>query len=279
MSISVLPSASITESPSPIVEQPHDRVVIPVRLNPREHGAYAILGVPLATALFIVGLTPATVAVSLAAVISFLAHEPLLIVTGARGNRVKRSATVAARALWIRLSLVAVCGGIAFWLSDDTTRLGLIACLLIAVIECSLSARGRNRTLAAQSLGIAGMTLPCAVVLLAGGVNAVPAVQFFLIWYFGRLLTTVAVRTTIRRHKASATIQSMRSHDAVSIVALVVCSFGVLFGSSLWLVTVPMVASGALLRLTMPRPRRLKTIGWCLLAINIACGLAAIAIW
>lgn len=81
------------------------------RLYPKEHGAYAILGVPLATALFIVGLMPVTVLLSIATITAFLAHEPLLILAGGRGTRVRDAAPQARWLLSGRHDAIGCCDG------------------------------------------------------------------------------------------------------------------------------------------------------------------------
>ena len=58
-------------------------------LWPREHGAYAQLAAPLLTALVIVRPTVAAALLALAACIAFLANEPLLVVLGHRGKRMR----------------------------------------------------------------------------------------------------------------------------------------------------------------------------------------------
>ncbi len=249
------------------------------RLNPKEHGAYAILGIPLVAALIISGLTPETVLVAIAAVAAFLAHEPLLIVSGSRGKRARESSPFAMRTLIVRLSAAVVCGTAAFWLSGSATRLALIACVIFASIEFVISTGGHNRTLAAQLLGIGGLALPSAVVLLAGGAEVMTAVQFWLIWFAGRVATTVSVRSTITRHKNSATAWARRTCDILLIISFAACFAGIGFGSSLWIVTIPMLLAATVMRITTPHPKHMKQIGWSLLMVNILSGIVAIGAW
>ena len=62
----------------------------PRSLWPKEHGAYAQLLAPLALALVHGPITPASVALAIASVLAFVAHEPLLVVLGLRGTRAAR---------------------------------------------------------------------------------------------------------------------------------------------------------------------------------------------
>lgn len=140
----------------------------PVRLHPREHGAYAILGMPLVTALLIDGLTSVGLLTSVSAIAGFLAHEPLLIVCGCRGHRTRSAVPVAWRALIALTSLAAFCGGCALWQGTASVRVALVACGLLAAVGFGFSATGRQRSLTAQIIGIIGLMLVCLRVLIPG---------------------------------------------------------------------------------------------------------------
>src|SRR5579859_6158246 len=59
-------------------------------LVPREHGAYCEIAVPLLTALWMRPPTFGTVAWTVAAVAAFVSHEPMLVLLGRRGARVRK---------------------------------------------------------------------------------------------------------------------------------------------------------------------------------------------
>ena len=59
------------------------------RLRPREHGAYAMLLFPVVSGLAMGGLSWAGIAFAGLAVTGFLAHESILVVRGARGERIR----------------------------------------------------------------------------------------------------------------------------------------------------------------------------------------------
>lgn len=251
----------------------------PARLYPREHGAYAILAVPLATALAVAGLTLETVLIGIAGVTAFLAHEPLLIVSGGRGTRARAATPAAMRLLRVQLAVVATCGGLAFFWGETTVRRGLALCLIFAAISLVISVSGHNRTLPAQICGIGGLTLPSAVVLAAGGVGLNTAIQFWLIWVAGRIATTVSVRSVIARYKASAPKLTIRIGDALLVASGVVVCVGIFSSGALWTLALPMLVAAAVLRFANPHPIAIKRIGWSLLAVNIASGLLMIALW
>ncbi|MCA9047129.1 MAG: YwiC-like family protein [Planctomycetaceae bacterium] len=247
-----------------------------VRLYPKEHGAYAILGVPLVTALFIVGLTPVTALLSIATIAAFLAHEPLLVLAGGRGARAKEEAPNARRISIVRLAVAAICGAAAFWLAGSVARAGMMICLLFVVVEFAVSATGHARTLAAQILALAGLALPSAVVLAAGGIGVGGATQFLLIWFAGRVATTVSVRLVIAQHKTATSPSKLATGDLLMLAAGGVCAIGLAMGDRQWLAAIPMLLAAVVLRFSPPHPKHLRSIGWSLLAVNVLSGMAII---
>lgn len=75
----MMSTITISQSPpSPAVRGAH--------LKPKEHGAYAILAIPLVTGLVAAGPTLVGGCIAAAAFTGFLAHEPLLVTLGHRGG-------------------------------------------------------------------------------------------------------------------------------------------------------------------------------------------------
>ncbi|MCA9137296.1 MAG: YwiC-like family protein, partial [Planctomycetales bacterium] len=83
------------------------------KLKPKEHGAYAILGIPICTALIMTGPTVVGSAVAVASIAGFLAHEPLLVAIGHRGKRAQRTTPNARKRMVVLLALAFACGLIA----------------------------------------------------------------------------------------------------------------------------------------------------------------------
>lgn len=250
-----------------------------VNLRPKEHGAYVILAIPLVIALTIVGLTPMSLLVSIAAITAFLAHEPLQILSGRRGNRARKLTPHVIHVLLIQITLLVLCGMLAFWWGNTTIRIGLTVCIFFAVIEYLVSTSGYHRTITVQILGIASLTLPSAIILLTGGVELEVAMQFWLTWFAGRVATTVSVRSTIMHNKSSLSTKSLRSCDALLMIAFLVCIAGTIWGDPIWGVTLPLLLAAGILRVMLPHPRYMKRIGWGLLMVNIMSGILAIGIW
>ena len=102
-------------------------------MMPREHGAYAQIAFPLVTALAL-GSPNATALLLLISIVAvFLLHEPLLVLTGARGGRVKREAEGQAWRTAAVLVVVALAvGGLGLWLAPREARLSALIPLAVA---------------------------------------------------------------------------------------------------------------------------------------------------
>src|SRR5687767_8382553 len=88
---------------------------------PKEHGAYGQLGFPLVTTLAVVAL--------------FIAHEPLVVLLGRRGARIRREQGRRAAAWLAGASATGAAAGAAgFQTASEAVRLALVIPLVPAVI-------------------------------------------------------------------------------------------------------------------------------------------------
>src|SRR5690606_3444286 len=125
-----------------------------VSLKPKEHGAYAIVIIPMLTALLTRDAGIVGVAVVVASLAGFFAHEPLLVALGHRGQRIRRDAPEArARAMGL-LSLSVFAGATAMGFGTPTVRLTLAGCLGFAILCLMLAAARQHRTLGGQLMGV-----------------------------------------------------------------------------------------------------------------------------
>lgn len=248
-------------------------VVAPVRLHPKEHGAYAILGVPLVAALCIEKINAVVVLIMVAAIAGFMAHEPLMIAMGRRGRRALLAAPQAASRFSLLMFVALWSGGMAIWWAPPDVRLALAVCLLFAGLGFALSAAGLQRTLPVQMIDMLSLTLPSSAMLLAGGVNQDVVVRLSAAWVMGRIATTTAVRSAIAKMKTSLHRDIPIMNDAIFVSMIVACPFGILSGLGELIVITPMLATAVWLRFLPPGLIHLRTIGWLLLAVNILCAV------
>ncbi|MCA9195704.1 MAG: YwiC-like family protein, partial [Planctomycetales bacterium] len=116
-------------------------------LKPKEHGAYAILAIPIVTAILVTGPTVVGLCVAVASLAGFLAHEPLLVALGHRGARAQRTTPAAQRRLTVLLT-VTIAGGVnAVVVGSTSVRYSLVLCCTLAIACFVLAIAGKHRTL------------------------------------------------------------------------------------------------------------------------------------
>jgi hypothetical protein len=120
-----------------------------------------------------------------------------MVLSGRRGELARLPTPSALSTLEVLLVITIFVGSTEFWMGSERVQLALIACTFCAVAGFAMSVAGCQRTLIAQLTGIVGLTLPCAVVLLAGDMDSVSAVCLSVVWTIGRTATTIAVRSVV----------------------------------------------------------------------------------
>ncbi len=247
-----------------------EQAVPAAKLKPKEHGAYAILGIPVVTALWIAGPTVVGFSVAVAAVTGFLAHEPLLVTLGHRGSRAQRTTPAASRQLAILLLITIACGGVAIASGSTAVRWSLLLCGMLAIVSFALAIAGKHKTLGGQLFGVVGLSVPCVPIMLAGGLGISATQETWATWLIGFASTTMAVRGVIAAQKRQS-----RSVHWTAITGLSLLAGGLtLAGFRLPITTLPMIAMSWYLMLDPPPAKQLKRVGWTLVV-----GTIASAVW
>ncbi|TWU51837.1 YwiC-like family protein [Rubripirellula reticaptiva] len=265
------PTATITQpDPGHVPNKPRRSFETAAKLKPKEHGAYAILGIPIVTSLLIAGATVVGVCVAAASIAGFMAHEPLVVALGHRGSRAQRTTPAARKRTLLLVGMMIFCGSTAMALGTNDVRLSLVACLLMAVVSFIIAIAGCHRTAVGQLWGVVGLSVPCVPILLAGPTSPALAIQLWAMWLIGFTSTTMAVRSVIAAQK-----RSPRVTHWIAILALVALAGSIVFaGHSIAIVTAPMLAMSLLLLIFPPPAKQLKRVGWTLVV-----GTAASAAW
>ena len=243
---------------------------------PREHGAYAELGFPLCAALALGNGAAAAWVLAAAAMLAFLAYEPLAVSLGHRGTRARREQGWAARrAVAVRATgtVAAAIGGVLA--SEEHVRAqvlvgGLVWIAAAGVAGAFVLARGA-RTLPGEVAVAAALSASALPVALAGGVAPAPAWSMAAVWAAGYGVSTLAVHRVIDRTKGRAAPgQPARiTGAAVAVVALAAVAAGV--GVISWWVPAglaPLCAFAAVLTWAPVPARRLKAVGWSLVGAS-----------
>jgi hypothetical protein len=239
-------------------------------LWPREHGAYAQLAAPLLTALVIVRPTVAAGLLAIAACCAFLANEPLLVILGHRGKRLREQAGArATRALVILTAIAAVTGSVGLALAPRAIVVAAIVAVP-AAITIALAWRRLERTLVGEAVAAVALSGAAAPVVVAAGGSQRAAILIWAAWAIGYACTVFAVHRVIARHRARASWQD--SVLAVVFTAVTTAVIALLARGSVVGAATPLALASLVLVVRPPRATYLRTIGVVLVVASVAAG-------
>jgi len=241
---------------------------------PKEHGAYAQLGFPLATALILGGPDPAALSLTVAIIAAFLIHEPVMILTGGRGGRAQREEGGRARRRGTALAAIAVVAGVlGLWLSPTAARLSALAPAVLAAALAPLTLSRREKTTAGELL--VAMALPSTMIPVAIAAGVDPRTAFLAagIWAVVFALGTLTVRAIIARAKKNVrpswppVLAPILS--AMAIAAAPVLALSDAIPALAAIAIVPTAAVALVFGILGVHPRNLRRMGWSLVASNL----------
>jgi hypothetical protein len=255
------------------------------KMVPREHGAYAELLFPMVT-VFLGGLpTTSTWLLAIGAIACFLANEPLLVLVGQRGTRMKREESDRAKRALLIFILFALGAGIAgLLLAPKVAQYAVAVPLVLGVGLVMLAAQGLERSVMGEVLAAATLSSIAIPLGLCAALGLTEVLAVTLIWLAASLLGTAVVRLTVARTKAKTDeeLASVRfKRGSLVFVCLAVIGVGVAapYGSrvGLWVLAAVVPVAVAVLAMAVLRPttRRLRLMGWSLVAANL-CSLIAV---
>jgi hypothetical protein len=222
------------------------------------------LGRPGATALLLVA----------GVVLAFLAHEPLLVVLGHRGRRVKDA--VGARAagrLAVLGALAAVCGISALLLASTAIRLAALAPAVLAAPVFPLVAARLEKTLAGELLVAAALSACAAPVALASGAPPAWAWGAVVTWFLSFAAATLPVQATLLWARTRGA-QERRPLAAAGAAAIGAASLGLAAGGLLpWpaaIAVLPTAIAAVVVALIRVRPQAFTRVGWSLVGASVA---------
>ncbi|PYR42285.1 MAG: hypothetical protein DMF93_06245 [Acidobacteria bacterium] len=206
------------------------------RVFPKEHGAYGQLLLPLATVLVVGRRTPAALMLAAAAVLAFLAHEPLLVLLGHRGPRAAR---------------------------DDRSR-ALVWFASTALGAAILGAAAFVDAPAGIHLAPAAAVPAALALLLAAVILSVFAAAF--------VAATVSVHAVIARTRRPPAARARMAGvlaPLASIAALVALAALRFVSVVAPIAALPTCLAALIAALVAPSARRLRAIGWTLVATTL----------
>jgi hypothetical protein len=249
---------------------------------PREHGAYGQLLFPIVTALAIGHPGTAALAWAGAAVLAFLAHEPVIVLLGQRGAKASRDDRHRAwRWLSAYVAGVALLGSLAvLWMPNDA-RVALVAPLSLGVLLAIVIGARREHTAWGEVLSalvMASIAWPAAV---ASAVPPTAARTCAVVFAGGYAAATLAVHAVIARTRRppaiGARITAMLAAALIAVLVGTAAQMHVLDRAAAVAVA-PMLCGAIVLAWAAPPARRLRTVGWTLIAVSTATAGIAIAL-
>lgn len=255
------------------------------RMVPREHGAYAELLFPIVTVFLGGAPSASTWLLATGAIACFLANEPLLVLVGQRGTRTKREDSDRAQRALLIFVLVALGAGIAgLLLAPRASQIAVGVPFILGASLVMLAIQGLERSMVGETLAATTLSSTAIPLGLSAGLGLTETLAVALIWLVTSLLGTAQVRLTVARTKAKAAGDRARVRTKRALLVLVsalVIGIGVAapYGSraGLWVLAaaVPVALVVLVMAVLQPNARRLRLMGWSLVAANL-CSLIAV---
>ena len=245
---------------------------------PREHGAYAALAFPLATALLHAKLGGLVLLFALIAAELFIAHEPALILLGGRGRRVKREHGRRAAGWLAALAATTVGLAVAAALSlPEAPRPHELAwaatapaILFVAMVPTVL--RELQKSLGGELLAMATLSAASMPVAVAGDVELGHAALLAGVWWLAFAIGALAVRGVTRRKEPGQERLMWRLALLAGVLAPLLTAVAAKSGWLPWwpcwglLPTAVVVLGAAFVGVA---PSQLRPMGWVLAASSL----------
>ena len=248
---------------------------------PREHGAYGQLLFPIVTALAVGRPTAAALLLAASAVMAFLAHEPMLVLLGQRGSRAARDDR--SRAIgWFYTTAGAamVLGGASLLLSASSVRAGVAVPSALAVVLAAVIFSGREHSTAGELVAAATFASLAYPVARAGGASSHASLSCASAFTAIFMASTLCVRAVIQHTRRPPAWPARVAGVVVALGALGILrgtAEAGLLSSIAALGALPACLAAALVALIAPGSRRLRAIGWTLVATTMV-GAAALIV-
>jgi len=233
-------------------------------LWPREHGASMQLAFPLLSACTLGEGALASLALTLAAVLAFLAHEPLLLLAGGRGVRKRELARGPALRRLLLLALLACsAAAVSLVLAPSSARPLVLLPAALGAVAFGIALRGKERNAVAEvfvAMTLSTLAIPVAVF---GGVPLLAAASLTAIWAIGFAVATVAARALVVQKKdAGRGLRLALVVAALTAVALLVAVSLELLKLRLAAAPLPLVVTALVLAVFPPAPKRMMAVGF-----------------
>lgn len=204
----------------------------------------------------------------------FLAHEPLLVLLGQRGPRVRRELGDAARRRITWLAGFAVAGAVGFFLlAESEARWSPAPAAGLVLLVLPFVWRGKEKTLAGELLVGFALAAAAAPALVAAG-RPEAGIVAACVWSLAVTLSTVTVRALVAQQRVDGVVPA---RWVAGGLAAAILGAGLYLGqerllpSLVVLAPVPIAFVALHLVLRPPPARELKKVGWALAVCFVLC--------
>lgn len=257
-------AAESAAEPSPAPREPS--------LLPREHGAWGQLALPLVTALALGRPGVAAILLAVAIVLAFVCHEPLVVVLGQRGRRLKTELDARAQRRIATVGALALAAGIAGLLLSPPARLAVLPAAFLGAASLALVLARLEKTTAGELVVSFALSAAAVPVAIAAGAPARDAWAAAAAWAAAFAAATFPVRAILLRAKTKGEVDR-RALAASGVAAIAAAAL-----LAAWRGWVPAAAGVAVLPVAVPafavavagvRPQRLTQVGWTIVGASV----------
>jgi hypothetical protein len=221
----------------------------------------------------------AALAMAAAAVLAFVAHEPLLILTGTRGARARREDGARALRRVETVGIAAItAGGAGLLLAPTAARVAALVPLGLAAVLAPFVAADKERTPPGEILAGAALSAGGLPVAIASGVSIAAASSAWIAWTIAFAASTLAVRAVVAHARARvAWFRRAAGPLTLAFVAFALARAGLVTPLAA-AGAAPMIVVAIALAVAPPPLTALRRVGWALVAASsILCVVLAVS--
>jgi hypothetical protein len=232
------------------------------------------LAFPLLTGLGLANPTVTTFALALSALCFFLGHEPLAVLLGVRGVRLKKAMGERARrraaALILGGSFLGAAAAVQSW---ELLWPSVLVPSAPALLLLPLVLSGRQKTLPGELLVVTAFSTLVLPLGISAGADPALAGAASVLWWVSFFLGTLEVHAIKARYKERARrVWTRWASPAASLLTLAVCLVALSRAgsgfSAPFLALVPPALAVLSVDIARVHPRNLKRVGWALVGAN-----------
>ena len=246
-----------------------------ISFMPREHGAYAQLGISLLAALALVPLSGRAWAQGLGTVLVFLASEPFLVLQGRRGEAARIQGAREARCrIWMYCTLILLTLGLAWQGTPLHQGLSVLPGLVLGLFLLGLFLARREHSALGELLAAGAFALAALPVAILGGIPPGKAITMAL----GLAALNGLGTTLVRAFLVSQRHPTTRGAQVLPILLGLGLTLGTLASPLprlMAVAAVPLTVVALWVMATPPSPKQLRTLGWVL---TVGSGLGALTL-